>query len=156
MTDSHIPKVGDTVSTYKQLKALPSGSVLNCGRTGWGLRFVQHDGDTVKLLDKDGDQCNRASKEYPHLGCSYTVKSIPEPEPEPEQGTTTTDADLRAAISKQGGEMRKVFALIDEHGEIEVKVNVTLFDGRILLDTDSGGFRIVPLAQNQLILEVVR
>lgn len=52
--------------------------------------------------------------------------------------------------------MREVFTLVDEHGEIGVKVNVILVDGRILIDTENGGFRIIPLAQNQLILEVVR
>ena len=50
----------------------------------------------------------------------------------------------------------KVITLVDEHGEIAAKVNIALVDGRVLLDTDSGWFRIIQVAQNQLVLEVVR
>ena len=102
MTDTPIPKVGDTVTTYDQLKALPDGTVL---AVDWmsadaGLRFVRHDGGRANLFDGDGTWRNWASTEHPQLRCSYTVKSIPETDPDPEPEwrigqTVGTYEDLR-------------------------------------------------------------
>lgn len=101
MTSNTAPKVGDTITTYEQLKQLPDGTVLAFGRAGEGAnRFVLHDGATVNLFDKDGDLRNRASAAHPLGRVSYVVKSIPETDPEPEPEwrvgqTVDTYEDLR-------------------------------------------------------------
>ena len=84
MSSSTAPKVGDTITTYDQLKQLPDGTVLTFTLEGGAQRFVLHDGDTAYLLNKDGTRRNSASPEEPTLDASYTVESIPETEPEPE------------------------------------------------------------------------
>ena len=84
MSSSTAPKVGDTITTYDQLKQLPDGTVLTFNRLDGASRFVQHDGDTANLLDKDGDLRNWASAAHPLGDVSYVVTSIPEADPEPE------------------------------------------------------------------------
>ena len=53
MTSSTAPKVGDTITTYEQLKQLPDGTVLTFNPLDGASRFVLHDGDIVNLFDKD-------------------------------------------------------------------------------------------------------
>ena len=84
MSSSTAPKVGDTITTYDQLKQLPDGTVLTFNRLDGASRFVLHDGDIVNLFDKDGDLRNSASAAHPLGDVSYVVTSIPEADPEPE------------------------------------------------------------------------
>jgi len=84
MSSNTAPKVGDAIKTYEDLKALPDGTVLTFNRLDGASRFVQHDGDTANLLDKDGDLRNWASAAHPLGDVSYVVTSIPEADPEPE------------------------------------------------------------------------
>lgn len=77
------PKVGDTVTTYEELCKLPDGTVLGYCRLGVDeeLRFVQHHGESVKLLNEVGFVCNwvgPAGLDHSETGFSYLVKSIPE------------------------------------------------------------------------------
>ena len=80
MNSNTTPKLGDAITTYDQLKALPDGTVLGYA---WdlddaALRFVQHDGHLVNVLDKDGDLCNRVNQKRTYIGTSYIVRAIPE------------------------------------------------------------------------------
>ena len=80
MNSNTAPKVGDAVTTYDQLKALPDGTVLGYA---WDLddttlRFVQHDGHLVNVLDNEGDLFIRVNQKRTYIGTSYIVKSIPE------------------------------------------------------------------------------
>ena len=84
MSSSTAPKVGDTITTYDQLKQLPDGTVLTFNRLDGASRFVLHDGDIVHLFDKAGDLRNSASAAHPLGDVSYVVTSIPEADPEPE------------------------------------------------------------------------
>lgn len=82
MTSNTAPKVGDAIKTYEDLKALPDGTALALNWADRVRRFVQHDGDTVNLFDKDGVLRNSASPEKPALGAVfYVVRSIPETDP---------------------------------------------------------------------------
>ena len=100
MTSNTAPKVGDTITTYEQLKQLPDGTVLAFNWSDRVRRFVQHVGNAVRLLNtKDGNLGHLASPEEPTLGgASYIVESIPEDDSDLE---SIFDSDLESIFDPE-------------------------------------------------------